>query len=241
MSENKFTIKSFEKLPDSEAQIVGEISLEFLKKLRKEALANLNKAYSLPGFRAGHIPEDVLVKNVGEMKVIEECAELALGREYSNIILETKLNVIGRPDIAITKMAPEVPLEFQIRVPLEPEFDLPDYKSIAKVTAEEKDVEKRRIKIVEALTKATEMTLPKSLVEKEVHHMLHHFKTDVEKAGIKWENYLEKVTKTEEDIKNDWRKGVVDRIKAEIILFKIAKVENLESYQKVFEFLESLT
>ena len=85
------------------------------------------------------------------------------------------------------------------------------------------------------------MELPKSLIEKEVAHMLSHFKGDVEKAGIKWESYLEKVTKTEEDIKSDWRKGVVDRVKAEIILFKIAKVENLESYQKVFEFLESQT
>ncbi len=131
-----FNILKVEKLPESEAAITGELTLEFLKECRAEALKELNNRSNIPGFRAGHIPEDVLVKNVGELKVLEEVAEVALGREYSHIVKaaseKERLSPIGRPTIAITKLAPGIPLEFKITVTLEPEFDLPDYKKIAK-------------------------------------------------------------------------------------------------------------
>src|SRR5690606_21318027 len=39
----------------------------------------------------------------------------------------------------ITKLAPSIPLEFKIRVHLEPEFELSDYKSIASAINKEKD------------------------------------------------------------------------------------------------------
>lgn len=122
---------------DGEAVITGELTLDVLKEARVEALKSLSQRVEIPGFRKGNIPENVLIKNLGEMKILEEVAEVALGREYGNIIRESKLSPIGRPQVAITKLAPQIPLEFKITVTLEPEFSLPDYKAIAnKVNAE---------------------------------------------------------------------------------------------------------
>src|SRR3989344_5864541 len=101
-SDRHFKILKTEMLPDSEAAITGEIALPFLHTSRAEALEHLNKHTELPGFRPGHIPEDVLTKKLGEMRVWEETAEVALAREYANIIEESNIKAIGRPAVSIT-------------------------------------------------------------------------------------------------------------------------------------------
>ena len=232
-----FNISKVEKLPNSEVMITGEIPLDFLNQSKIEALKHLNEHASLPGFRPGKIPEDVLVKNVGQMRILEEAAEVALGKEYGNIVEESKLRPLARPKISVTKLAPGIPLEFRMELIVEPEFALPDYKKIASEVVED-DAEKKRIKILENIADATKLTLPQKFVDSEAHHMLHHFQHDLEKAGIKWEQYLEQIKKTEEEMKNEWTESVRARAKRELILSKIAEKENLKSYRDVFEFLE---
>ena len=255
MPHKNFKIIKVEELPDAEALITGEITLPFLVASRAEAIKSLNKVLSLPGFRQGHIPEDVLVKNAGEMRILEETAEIALAKEYMNILEESKVKAISRPEIAVTKLAPSVPLEFKLKVPVEPQFDLPDYKKIAKevpieeIPAQEdptqfeieksKAREKRRLKIIENIVKDVKLTVPKMLVEAELHHMMGHFKADVEKAGVKWDEYMKKIEKTEDEIRDGWREQITERAKAEFILSRIAREEKLDSYQKVFDLLEA--
>ncbi len=238
MSEFKnFKIEKVEKLPDSEAQILGEITLDFLNECRKEALKHLNAHISLPGFRKGMVPEDILVKTVGEGGILEETAEVAISKEYVNILKESELKPITRPEIKILKLAPGIPLSFQITVATEPEFDLPDYKKIAsEVTEEDKD--KRQMKIIEGLILATKINFPKRFTDSESAHMMAHFRQDVDKAGIKWEEYLEKVQKTEDEVRDSFKEQIIFRAKAELLIAKIAEKENLKTYGEVFDFLE---
>jgi FKBP-type peptidyl-prolyl cis-trans isomerase (trigger factor) len=246
-----------------------------LGECRAEALKSLNQTHEIPGFRKGNVPEDVLVKHIGEMHVLEEVAEVALGREYPRIIEEAKLSPIGRPTISITKLAPGVPLEFKIVVALEPEFELPDYEKIAKSVTEEADKtevtdkevadvieelkkqdvkaelkegetledrvkenlteekkfrarEKKRLKIVEELVKATDITVPKVIVESEMEKMFLQFKDDVERVGMKFDEYLANLKKTPEEIKKEWEPQAKDRAKAEMIVAKISEKEKIE-------------
>lgn len=248
-----FKISKVEKLPNWEAQVTGEVPLDFLNACRVEAIKHLKEHIELPGFRKGQIPEDILVKTVGEMRLLEETAEVALGKEYGNIVEESKLRPITRPQIAVTKLAPGIPLEFKMMVTLEPEFDLPDYKKIAGEVVEEDEAksanggspdsqsefrEKKRLKIVDELVKATTIELPSKFVDAEAHHMLHHFKHDLEKANIKFETYLEQIKKTEEEVENELKEQISSRAKTELIIGKIADKEGLKTYREVFELLE---
>jgi FKBP-type peptidyl-prolyl cis-trans isomerase (trigger factor) len=237
-----FKIEKIEKLPDSEAVITGEINVEFLTECRVKALEHLNKHFSLPGFRKGQIPEATLIKEIGEMGVLAETAEVALAHEYGHIVEESKLRPITRPEIAITKLAPGIPLAFKMTLVLEPEVTLPNYKKVAadilNTEPKEEDLEKRRVKIVEAIVKETKLELPPKFVEGEILHILNHFKQDLEKAGLKWEDYLKKAEKTEDEIKETWREHVVARAKTEFFLAKIAETEKLKTYQEVFALLE---
>lgn len=140
-----YTISKVSSLPHSEALITGEISLPFLVACRAEAIKSLNQSASLPGFRAGKIPEEVLVGKLGEMSILEEASEIAIGKEYLSIIEEAKVDAIGRPRIAITKLVPGAPLEFKIEVAVRPVFEMPDYKKIAQDELKEGKIEEKEV------------------------------------------------------------------------------------------------
>lgn len=113
--------------------IKGEISQTTLNNYRQPALENLQKNISLDGFRDNKIPESVLVDQVGEMGLLQEMARLAIQKIYPQIIANRKIQAIGRPEIQITKLSPDNPVEFSAQATTMPEVQLPDdYKKIAK-------------------------------------------------------------------------------------------------------------
>ena len=121
-----------EELPDSQVKISGELPYVELQSERNAALVALGKEVELDGFRKGHIPTPILEKHLGEMTILGEMAERAIAHAYPHIVEEHKLEVIGQPQIEVTKIAPENPLAFTVTVAVVPTFELPDYKTIAK-------------------------------------------------------------------------------------------------------------
>lgn len=120
-----------EKQKGSTVVITGELPWEDFKQYRGKAIKKLGELVAVDGFRKGHIPEDILVKKVGEISVLEEMASLAFQVIYQKIVIENKIDAIGRPSIQITKLAAENPLGFSITTATLPEVKLPDYKKIA--------------------------------------------------------------------------------------------------------------
>jgi trigger factor len=123
---------TIERKPGSQVIITGELPYADLETHRAKAVAELGKEVAIDGFRKGHIPEQVLISNIGEMPLITEMAEHALSAAYPRIVAEHKLDVIGYPQIAITKIAKGNPLGFTITVAVVPDITLPDYFAIAK-------------------------------------------------------------------------------------------------------------
>jgi trigger factor len=119
-------------LPEREVEITGAITAERMSEMRDKALKKLKDDVEIPGFRKGNAPENLIAQKVGEVRLLEEAAELALQEEYPNILEENNVDAIGRPEITITKLAPGNPLEFKIKTYLMPEVKLADYKKIAK-------------------------------------------------------------------------------------------------------------
>ena len=118
----------------------------------------------LDGFRKGHVPEGVLLKNIGEQVVTEDMAHRALQDEYTTIIKENKIDAIGQPEVTITKLAPGNPLGFKIKVAVMPDMTLPDYKKIAAkhnkkketITVEDKEVDETIAEIQKMHNKSVE-------------------------------------------------------------------------------------
>jgi len=118
-------------LEHSQIEITGEISAEDFDAHRKNAMKRLGDSVEIPGFRKGHIPESVLKEKIGEGAILQEMAELAISKAYPEIVMEHTLEVIGRPEIVITKVAHGNPLGFKIKTAVLPRPELPDYKVLA--------------------------------------------------------------------------------------------------------------
>lgn len=123
---------TLEALPDSQVKITGELPYAELASERNAAIVALGKEVQLDGFRKGHVPTPVLEKHVGEMNILSEMAERAIGHSYPHIIQALEIDAIGHPQIEVTKIAPGNPLGFTIIVAVVPTFTLPDYEAIAK-------------------------------------------------------------------------------------------------------------
>lgn len=120
-------------MPGSEVLIEGEVSEELVLKHRANALKNIQKNAEAPGFRKGHVPENILVERIGELTILGEAGEEALNEVFPSIIESEKLVVLGSPEVAITKLAPGNPLGFRMTVSVLPVVKLPNYKKIVGV------------------------------------------------------------------------------------------------------------
>jgi len=127
-----------EELPDSQIKISGELPYAELASEKNAALVALGKNVEIDGFRKGHVPTPVLEKHLGEMAILAEMSERAIAHAYPHIVEEHKLEVIGQPQIEVTKIAPQNPLAFTATVAIVPTFELPDYKEIAKQVNEKR-------------------------------------------------------------------------------------------------------
>lgn len=125
--------KSFSQkpLPNSEIELTGEVPFEAIAAHRAEALKHLGEHAEIPGFRKGHVPENILVQKVGEIAILEEAVEHFVSRFCPALVLSRNLDAIGRPEVAITKLAPGNPVGLRITTAVFPTFELPNYKKIA--------------------------------------------------------------------------------------------------------------
>ncbi len=98
-----------------------------------------------------------------------------------------------------------------------------------------RNIEKKRALIMEELVKNTKVELPEILVESETEKSLAQMKSDVERAGVKFEDYLTQTKKTEEDMKKDLRESSEKKAKIQLIFNKIAEAEKLEPNKEILE------
>ena len=297
------------KLDKSQIEITGSISTEIWGGFRAQALKNINDSVTIDGFRKGNIPENVLISKVGESAIHEEMAELALSKAYIEILIDNKIDAIGKPQVQVTKLAKGNPLEFKAVTAVVPTITLPDYKKIAgdvlkkesknkievtdkdideailrirkqnvshekhdheKMTPEEhekaimdslpefndefvrglgefKDIadfkvkvreiigenkkdeakEKTRLKIAESIQSATKIELPDVMVESELNRTEAQFRNDIERMGVKLEDYLKHSKKTLEDIRKEWRPHAEKKAGLQLVLNSIAVAEKI--------------
>lgn len=136
-------------LPKSMVEITATLPYEMVIVHEASALERIAKELEVDGFRKGNVPITVARQHIKEMQLIEAMAEEALMKAYGDIISEHNIQAIGRPDIVITKIGKDNPLEFKITASVIPTVILPDYKKIAKeenknktdLKVEDKDIE----------------------------------------------------------------------------------------------------
>jgi trigger factor len=87
------------------------------------------KQATLPGFRPGKAPRDLVIKKY-EADIQDDTKRKLIGDAYRKALDEKKLSVIGQPDIEEIQFGRGLPLQFAATIETAPEFKLPDYKGL---------------------------------------------------------------------------------------------------------------
>ncbi len=142
----KVTRKDLEK---SQIELTVEVGTEELLPYMKKGAESLSLSIKIEGFRPGKIPFEILKQKVGEMSILEEGVKLLINKQIYQIVDENikDKQVVGQPEVNISKLAPGNPLEYKIKVITLPEMTLGEYKDL-KIKAEEVKVEEKEIEKV---------------------------------------------------------------------------------------------
>lgn len=104
-----------------DAKAVDEVFDSVTKEFQKQA--------SLPGFRPGKAPRELVLKKYSA-EINDEAKRKLIGDNYRKALDEKKLNVIGHPDIEEIAFARGQNLQFAATIETAPEFELPEYKGL---------------------------------------------------------------------------------------------------------------
>jgi trigger factor len=104
-----------------DAKSVDEIFDAITKDYQKQA--------SLPGFRPGKAPRDMVAKKY-EADIADEAKRRLIGDNYRKALDEKKIQAIGHPDIEEIQFGRGQNLQFAATIETAPEFELPEYKGL---------------------------------------------------------------------------------------------------------------
>lgn len=111
-------------------------------------------------------------------------------------------------------------------------------KSIGEgLTREKESKEKGRLRliVIDKISKEMRVALPPILIESETNQMIAELKESVINIGMKFENYLAQIKKSEEELRKELREQAEKRVIAGLILNKIAEKESLEPVDEEVE------
>ena len=116
------------------------VDKDLWKKAQDKAFKKLAANVTVPGFRKGKAPANMLKGRVDQMKVFNEAINDVLNPVYQEVLTEEKIEPMARPSFDVTKLSEEE-LEVKVTLVTRPEVELGNYKDrkIGKKEAEVKD------------------------------------------------------------------------------------------------------
>ena len=125
-----------EKLEKNMAKLTIEVSAaEFEKALEDAFLKNKNKI-SVPGFRKGKVPRQMVEKMYGPEIFYEDAANALIPDAYSKALDECEEDIVSSPEIDVTQIEKGKSFIFTATVALKPEVKLGKYKGVKVEAAE---------------------------------------------------------------------------------------------------------
>ena len=141
-----------ENLEKNMAKLTIEVSEDKLEEALQKAYLKQKNKISLPGFRKGKVPRNMIEKMYGPEIFFEDAANMLIQENYGAAVDESGVDIVSRPSIDVTQIEKGKPFIFTAEVAVRPEVKLGKYMGVTvtkidtTVTDEEVDeaVEKER-------------------------------------------------------------------------------------------------
>ena len=156
-----------EKLEHNMAKLTIEVSAEEVEKALQAAYLKERSKISLPGFRKGKVPRQMIEKMYGPEVFYDEAANHMISEAYGKAYDECELEIVSQPSIDIVQLEKGKDFIFTAEVAVKPEVKLGEYKGLkvdktsTRVTQKEVDEEiqkerERNARTVEVTDRAVE-------------------------------------------------------------------------------------
>lgn len=119
-----------EKLEHNMAKLTIEVSAEELEKALQGAYNKQKKNISIPGFRKGKVPRQMIEKMYGPEVFYDDAANQLIPEVYGKVYDEEDLEIVSQPKIDIVQIEKGKPFIFTAEVALKPEVTLGEYKGL---------------------------------------------------------------------------------------------------------------
>ena len=121
---------SVEKLSDTRVKLTVNVPFEDLKSEIDQAYTALAQQVSIPGFRKGKAPRQLIDARYGRGPILEQVVNDMLPTRYQRAVEENELVAIGQPSVDITKIEDGEFVEFTAEVDVRPEIEVPDFSGL---------------------------------------------------------------------------------------------------------------
>lgn len=208
----------------------------------ESTLSEVAQETEVQGFRKGTAPLDIARTHIAREKVYDRLIRKLLADIYKDILDKEKIKPVLSPQVDLKKAKEGENWEFSLRIALEPEIILDDYKKImqeAQAELKKDDIwvpskgevdqnkEKFLQKVLDELVKRTSIELSSLVVEFEVNQRLTQLLDDVRKVGLTIDGYLQSKNTTQEQLKKQLEDDVKATYKLEYALNHIADKERI--------------
>ncbi|MDR1961602.1 MAG: trigger factor [Gracilibacteraceae bacterium] len=111
---------------EMEITVPAEIFRNQLKKTAKKVAGKV----SIPGFRKGKAPLNVLESRLGREYMWGEAADEIMGAEYSSAVAESGILPVSQPEADIVQLEAGKEFIYKVKVFVKPEIELGEYKDL---------------------------------------------------------------------------------------------------------------
>ena len=119
-----------EKLEKNMAKLTVEVAAEEVEAALKNAYLKNRKQISVPGFRKGKVPRQMIEKMYGPEVFYDDAANALIQKAYPQAADECELEIVSRPTVDIVQLEKGKSFIFTAEVAVKPEVTLGQYKGI---------------------------------------------------------------------------------------------------------------
>ncbi len=119
-----------ENLEKNMAKLTVEVPVEEVEKALQAAYMKEKNKISVPGFRKGKVPRQMIEKMYGAAVFYEEAANILIQDNYAQAMDESGADIVSRPVIDVVQIEAGKPFIFTAEVAVRPEVKLGKYKGV---------------------------------------------------------------------------------------------------------------
>jgi trigger factor len=119
-----------EKIENSEAYLHIEVEAKAFEEGLQKAYKKVVKQVSIPGFRKGRVPRELLEAHFGREILFEDAIELVVPVAFEQALSELNIDPIAQPEFEIEEIEDDNILKFRAKVAVKPEVILGELEGL---------------------------------------------------------------------------------------------------------------